>query len=238
MRAEVVVDLPEALTREFVRRFESDAVRGIEARGRFACALPGGSVAAAFFPTLAEASVDWSRVELFWGDERAVPPVDPDSNYGLAKRLLLDHVAVDPARVHRMAGETGDVVQAAEAYENEMVSVLGAAPSLDLVVVGVGPDGHVCSLFPGHPALREKARSVVAVSDSPKPPPKRITLTLPALARSNWICIVAFGAPKAAILREAIEVEASSLPVALLARSGPRVLYLLDEGAASALTRR
>src|SRR6185503_5871302 len=130
----------------------------VAARGRFACAVTGGSLATAFFPRLATAAVDWARLELFWGDERAVPPADPESNYGLARRLWLDRVQADPQRIHRMAGESSDLEAAAAAYGLEMTSVLGPRPALDYALLGVGPDGHVCSLFPGHPALRETER--------------------------------------------------------------------------------
>ena len=114
----------------------------------------------------------WDDVEFFWGDERAVAPDDPDSNYGLAKRLLLDAVGADPRRVHRIVGEGGDLEAAARVYEEEMVRVLGEPPRIDLVVLGLGPEGHVCSLFPGHPLLRERVRRVAAITDSPKPPPR------------------------------------------------------------------
>src|SRR5262249_31686708 len=119
MRPEGIVDAPEALTGAFVRRFEMAAQSAIAARGGVACALPGGSVANAFFPSLVGAAVDWKHVELFWGDERAVPPDDPEANYGLARRLWLDHVPLDPARVHRMRAEEPDLEAAAAAYAPE-----------------------------------------------------------------------------------------------------------------------
>lgn len=236
MSPEVIVDTPEALAGEFVRRFASAAREAIGTNGRFACALPGGSVANAFFPRLVGASVDWKRVELFWGDERAVPPSDPESNYGLARRLWLDHVPLDPARVHRMRGEDPDLETAAAAYAREMAVALGGRP-LDLVLLGMGPEGHVCSLFPAHPALRESSRSVVAIHDSPKPPPRRITLTLVPLTGATLVCVAAFGAEKAAVVREAVESVDSRLPVALAARAGTRALFLLDPDAASRLHR-
>ena len=237
MHPEVIVDAPEALAGPFVRRFETAARSAIAARGRFACALPGGSVANTFFPSLVGAAVDWKHVELFWGDERAVPPDDPEANYGLARRLWLDHVPLDPAQVHRMRAEEPDLEAAAAAYARELAGVLGGRP-LDLVLLGMGPEGHVCSLFPGHPALRETSRSVVAVRDSPKPPPRRITLTLVPLAGAGLVCVAAFGVEKAAAVREAVESPDSLLPVALAARAGARALFLLDRGAANGLGRR
>ena len=234
MPSEVIVDAPAALARVFAERFETAARHAIATHGRFACALPGGSVAEAFFPALATAAVDWRRVDFFWGDERAVPPSDPDANYALARRLWLDHVPLDPARVHRMRAEALDLDAAAAAYARELSAALGGRP-LDLVLLGVGPDGHVCSLFPTHSALGESTRSVVAIDDSPKPPPRRLTLTLVALAGVPLVCAAAFGSGKAAVVREAIEAPASPLPVALAARAGLRSLFLLDPEAAGLL---
>jgi 6-phosphogluconolactonase len=237
MSPEVIVDTPDALATLFVRHFESLVRDAIGAHGRFACGLPGGSVAEAFFPKLVAAAVDWKRVDVFWGDERAVPPTDPESNYGLARRLWLDHVPIDPARVHPIHGETPDLDAAAAAYAGELAAVVGQRP-LDLVLLGMGPEGHVCSLFPNHPALREATRSVVAIRDSPKPPPERITLTLAPLTGAALVCVAAFGAGKAAAVREAVEVQDSRLPVALAARAGARALFLLDAAAASRLSSR
>ena len=113
---------------------------------------------------------------MFWGDERAVAPDDADSNYGQVRASWLDRVAIPPERIHRMRGEQVDLDAAARDYEATLVSLLGAEPAFDLVWLGVGPDGHVCSLFPGHALLDEKTRLVAAIHDSPKPPPRRITL--------------------------------------------------------------
>ncbi|MGH9145841.1 MAG: 6-phosphogluconolactonase, partial [Vicinamibacterales bacterium] len=111
-------------------------------------------------------------------------------------------------------------------------TIAGSPPRVDMILLGVGPDGHVCSLFPGHPALDESSRLVVAVTDSAKPPPRRLTLTLPALAGTSLLVIAAFGNEKAAIVREALENPDSSLPVARAARQSRRTLFLLDPGAA------
>ena len=230
----MIVDARPALAMGFAGRFEAAARDAIAAHGRFACAVPGGSVARTFLPALAGATVEWPRVDVFWGDERAVPPDDPSSNYGLARRLWLDHVPLDPRRVHRIHGEEHDLEAAAGAYARELTRVLEGRP-LDLVLLGMGPDGHVCSLFPGHRALDESARTVVAIDDSPKPPPKRITLTLVSLAKAALVCVAAFGATKALAAREALESSASRLPVALAARAGERALFLLDADAASLL---
>jgi 6-phosphogluconolactonase len=235
MPPEIVTAAPEALARVFTERFAAEARTAIAARGRFSCALPGGSVAETFFPALAEAPVAWDRVDFFWGDERAVGPDDPDSNYGLAKRLLLDHVRTDPRRVHRIAGEAGDLEAAARAYEEEMVRALGDPPRIDWIVLGLGPEGHVCSLFPGHSLLRERARRVAAIDDSPKPPPRRITFTLVPLELAGTICVAGFGASKAEAIREAVERPESQIPVALAIRAARRTLVLVDPQAADLL---
>ncbi len=237
MQPEIVIDTPSALARIFAERFAAQAHTAMAARGRFSCALPGGSVAETFFPVLAQAAVMWDRVDFFWGDERAVAGDDADSNYGLAKALLLDPVRANPRRVHRMAGERLDVDAAARAYEEQMMAVLGDPPRIDIIVLGVGPEGHVCSLFPGHPLLRERVRRVAAIVDSPKPPPRRITLTMPALELAGIVCVAAFGDAKAGVIREALEETASALPVALAIRTAQRAIVLIDSPAAGLLRK-
>jgi 6-phosphogluconolactonase len=233
----VVIDTPEALARVFADRFAAEARAAITVRGQFSCALPGGSVAETFFPVLARAPVAWDQVEFFWGDERAVGPDDPDSNYGLAKRLLLDRVRADSRRVHRIAGEGGNLEAAARAYEEEMVRALGDPPRIHLIALGLGPEGHVCSLFPDHPLLRERVRRVAAITDSPKPPPRRITFTMLPLELAGTICVAGFGDSKAAAIREAVEAPDSQIPVALALRAARRALVLVDPAAASLLRK-
>jgi 6-phosphogluconolactonase len=238
MSLEPIVDKPEAIPEALARRFEDQARSALEARGRFAVAVPGGSVATACFPRLAACAVDWPRVELFWGDERGVPATDPDSNFALALTLWLDKVPLDPQRVHRLRGEREDLTAAAAEYEVELLRTLGDPPRLDLVVLGVGPDGHVCSLFPGASLLHERSRWVAAVHDSPKPPQRRLTMTLPALLAARDVVIVALGDAKAEVVKAALEDQGSELPVALVARRASQGLFLLDEAAASLLEGR
>ena len=230
MRPEIVVDMPEGLVRIAVERFGRLVHDAVALRGLFACALPGGSVAEALFPAFAQLSLPWERVHVFFGDERAVPPSDPDSNVGLARRLWLDRV---PARVHPMLTGPADLEAAAVAYTNELRTTLGDPPRLDLALLGMGPDGHVCSLFPNRTLPRD--RPVAVVRDSPKPPPTRLTLTMPVLAASRVIWAAAFGAAKAPIVREAVTHDDSRLPIAIALRSGPPSLFLLDPDAGSAL---
>ncbi len=228
MSIETIVAPPAELARVFAARV-AIAVRRAQVDGRsVSLVLPGGSVAEAFFPLLSLAPVDWARVEVFWGDERAVPPDDPESNYRLADRRLLSRVAVDRARVHRMPADAADLDAAARSYEAELERALGVPPRFDIVLLGVGPDGHVCSLFPGHRALRERARRVLPITDSPKAPPRRLTLTLPALEGAE-IYVAAFGAAKAEVMREALLTPESPLPVARAARAGRRAVFLSDD---------
>ena len=238
MRREIVVDKTLALGEVLAARLEEEGRRALAARGRFALALPGGSVATRFFPRLARLPLDWSAVDFFWGDERAVPADDPESNYGAARALWLAPARAPEARVHRMKADAADLERAARDYAEEMERALGRPPRLDLALLGVGPDGHVCSLFPGHALLAERARWVAAIEDSPKPPPRRLTLTLPTLAAAALVVIAALGRAKAEAMREAIEDPASPLPVALVARSAARAVVLLDPEAARLLGPR
>jgi 6-phosphogluconolactonase len=231
MAFETIVQPPSTLARTFVARV-SELARIAHTSGRpLTIALPGGSVAREFLPALAESALEWPHIHCFWGDERAVAPDDPESNYALADELLLRRVPIPAANVHRMPADDADLDRAAVAYERQLRAVLPHSPTFDLILLGVGPDGHVCSLFPGHAALNEATRLVVPITDSPKPPPSRLTLTLPALAGAE-IHIAAFGAEKAASIAQALHDQDSPLPVARAARGASRALFLLDAAAA------
>jgi 6-phosphogluconolactonase len=234
---ELEVDARETLAERFAAAFEEAARQATAARGYFACAVPGGSVAEAFFPSLVHATVDWTRLHAFFSDERAVPLEHPDSNAGLARRAWLDRVPVAPPQIHPLYRPGLELERAAAQAERDLVSLLGAPPRLDLALLGMGRDGHVASLFPWHPALREPG-FVLALRDAPKPPRERLTLGLAALGAAREIWIAAFGAEKAEAVREALEEPGSRLPVALAARSGPSVRFFLDPAAAGRLARR
>jgi 6-phosphogluconolactonase len=216
-------------------RLASLFARQAQSRVPCAVALTGGSVATTFYPEMSRTRCDWSRIAFFWGDERAVPPGHPDSNYGLARKLWLDPAGVPAASIHRMEAERPDIEGAARAYEDTLVRVAGDPPRLDLVLLGVGPDGHICSLFPGHALLAEERRYVAAVEDSPKPPPRRLTLTLPVLRAAQVLAVVAMGEAKAAVMREALDDPGSSLPVSLALRAAARAVVLLDPAAGRSL---
>ena len=230
MKPKVVVDGLPHLQRAFANDFQTRALDALAWRDRFIVGLPGGSVATAFFPLLATLAVDWTRVEIFWIDERAVPPDHPDSNYGAAAKLLLAPAGVPAARVHRMHGELPDLEQAAAQAAAELESLAGDPPILDLVLAGVGEDGHVASIF-GDGARQTGTHTVMAVYNSPKPPLRRLTLTLDVLARAGAVFIAAFGESKAVVMREALEEDRATTPVAELLRRAVSSVVLLDREA-------
>jgi len=212
---------------DLARRFVSQVEERFHQLGRLSIALPGGSAAEAFCPPLVAAKVRWRDVDVFWCDERAVPPDHPDSNYHLVHERLLSRVRIDPARIHRMPGDAPDLAAAAIEYEKRIIRASGAPPHLDVVLLGVGADGHVCSLFPDHAALDERSRLVLPIADSPKPPPRRLTLTLPAIAGA-LVVIAAIDVAKKAAIDEALRNPHSSLPVARAARGARQCVFLLD----------
>ena len=179
--------------------------------------LAGGTTPQRCYELLAHMDIEWGRVTILFGDERCVRPDHPDSNYRMARETLLDRVS--PATVHRMPAELGPD-EGAGLYAHIVASV---AP-LDVVTLGVGEDGHTASLFPGHPALKATAL-VVGIRDSPKPPPQRVTLTLPALQRARRVIILATGAGKADAVAKAKRGEVPSGMIA-----GAR--WLIDRAAA------
>ena len=231
MTARVIVDDIPKLALTCAAAFESTAAEVLARRERFVIALPGGSVASAFYPVLSALALDWTHIDIFWIDERAVPPDHPQSNYALTLRLLLAPARVPPVRIHRMPGELPDLDQAARRAADELQAVAGAPPQFDLVLTGVGEDGHVASVFPGRPEPREHNIPVIPIYDSPKPPARRLTLTLPVLASAGVLIVGAFGASKAAVMRDAIHTSHAATPIAELLRRARSSLVLLDREA-------
>lgn len=210
-----------------------------QADGRVpAVVLTGGGTGIGVLAALRDApardAVDWRRVDIFWGDERFVPLDDDERNEKQARAALLDSVPVDPARVHAMAasdGEFGDDVDAAAAAYTDLVA---DRPGFDVVLLGMGPEGHVASVFPESPAVYDE-RSVVAVRNCPKPPPTRISLTLPAIRTATEVWIMTTGVEKAPAVAMALGGAGEvALPVAG-ATGRARTLFLLDREAASRL---
>ncbi|HOL89549.1 MAG TPA: 6-phosphogluconolactonase [Anaerohalosphaeraceae bacterium] len=196
----------ETLAREVLSEFLSCAQRALREKGRFAVALCGGRTPRRFFEHLGQSSdaqkIDWKNVYWFWTDERAVSPSDAASNYHLATETFLKKLPIPPERVYRMEGEAADLQETAIRYEEKLQKVFdlqpGQVPSLDLVLLGVGTDGHIASLFPGSPVLSESRRMVQAVEGPDGR--KRLTLTVPVIQTAGSILVVLSGAEKAPIL--------------------------------------
>jgi 6-phosphogluconolactonase len=206
---------------------------------RFAVALAGGSTPRAAYALLATeefaARVDWSCVHVFWGDERCVPPDDPDSNYRMAREALLDKIPIPTENVHRMRGELPPD-EAAAAYQAELEAVLGAGGRFDLILLGMGADGHTASLFPGTAALHEGARWVVAHYVD-KLAAWRVTLTPAAINAAAQVTFIVSGAGKAERLREVLAgpYQPDVLPAQIVRPTDGRLLWLVDAAAAAHL---
>lgn len=193
--------------------------------------LTGGATPAVAYGNAAALEPDWSRTELWWGDERCVPPDDERSNFGMAKRTLLDNLAAQPAAVHRMRGELGRDA-GAEAYDRE----LGGLARFDLVLLGLGPDGHVASLYPDQPTLDETERRVLGAEAHLDPYVDRITLTLPMLRAARAVVFLVTGADKADACARAFGGEPSrSTPGSLVRAVSGTTTAVLDAAAAAKL---
>jgi 6-phosphogluconolactonase len=213
------------------------------ARGSASVVLTGGGIGTKVLEELAVApardAIGWRHLDIWWGDERFVPAGDPDRNETGARAALLDHVDADPARIHPMPGPDGpdgdDPDAAAARYASWLADAAGPegpVPAFDVLMLGIGPEGHVASLFPGLPALGD-ARPVVAVRDSPKPPPTRLSLTFPSIQAAREIWILASGEEKAdAVARALSGADPAQVPAAG-ARGTQRTLFLLDAAAAA-----
>ena len=245
-------DLFHAAAEEFVRA----ARTAIGAQGRFTVALSGGSTPKALYSLLATnyAGFAWNRIFLFFGDERHVPPTDPESNYRMVNESLLTKIAIPAENVFRVPAENPDAAAAAAEYEaqlrrffdlkSELKSELksgelksGEFPRFDLILLGLGPDGHTASLFPDSPALNEESRLVVA-NWVAKFNAHRITFTFPVLNRAAEVMFLASGADKADMVRQVLEGKNTPpLPSQRVQPSDGKLLWMLDEAAAAKLTR-
>ena len=196
-------------------------------------ALTGGTTPRRAYELLAESVEDWSGVEVWFGDERAVPPADPESNFRLVEESLLARAAIPADQVNRVRGELG-AEAAAALYAAELRRRLplaaGRVPVLDVVLLGIGEDGHVASLFPHHPALETRGRACVAVLDAPKPPPERVTLTLDVLQAAREVFVLATGEGKRRAVTAALAGPDPATPASLLGDG--RVELVVDHAAA------
>ncbi|MGQ9836514.1 MAG: 6-phosphogluconolactonase [Cyanobacteriota bacterium] len=225
---------PEGLA--FVQRaiqiWQQMAATAIQKQGRFAVALAGGSTPKKLYAALAETEgIPWQQTWLIWGDERYVPPDHPDSNYCMVQQALLQRVQIPAEQVLPMPTQTGDPAQDASQYEAQLRQVFnGDWPQLDLVLLGIGEDGHTASLFPGTAALLVQDRWVTVGQKGEEP---RLTLTYPVLNQAEQVVFLVTGANKALILKEVLTTEAD-LPCQRVNPKG-RLLWLLDAAAAAQL---
>jgi 6-phosphogluconolactonase len=235
-------ETPEAVAERAADLFAEAAGDAIRARGRFRVALAGGKTPAFFHQILATAPwaglVPWASTHVFFGDERCVHECSPERNDLVAREVLFTVVNLPPENVHRIDTYHPD---GAAMYERELRHCFAAGPaeipSFDLLFLGVGPDGHTASLFPGRPELEEEGRLVVKVAGAPLPPPNRVTMTFPLLNRARLVVFLATGDNKADVVARAVAGD-RDLPAARIAPVEGRLVWLLDAGAASRLDHR
>ncbi|CAG8447683.1 28627_t:CDS:2 [Dentiscutata erythropus] len=227
------------------------SAESIEARDRFTVGISGGSLPKLLAADLKHRKdVKWDKWEVFFCDERIVPLEHEDSNYFLCKKELFDHVPIPPEKIHTIdpnlasenepKEEDDSIDPVAEDYEKQLIDVFAGAKSIkfpvfDLLLLGIGPDGHTCSLFPGHRLLDEGVLWVAYIGDSPKPPPKRVTLTLPVVNHARNVAFVATGSGKQDILYQIFEDPSSKLPSQLVKPTNGKLYWFLDDAASSKL---
>jgi len=233
----------EAIAAEARTAFVAAARDALAERGSFRVALAGGSTPRKLYALLVDAAVDWSRVEVFFGDERCVAPDHADSNFRMAREALLAHVALPRENVHRIPAEEADPRRAARLYESELRAAFGCGPDdvprFDLVLLGMGADGHTASLFPGTSALEERT-ALVAANWVEKLASARVTLTWRALNAARQVLFLVAGADKAAALREVLEgpSDVQRLPAQGVRPEAGQLVWLVDRAAAARLSAR
>jgi 6-phosphogluconolactonase len=240
----VVSEDAAALADAAARAIAAAAVDAVEARGRFTIALAGGSTPRATYERLARPPlcdrIPWDRTWVFFGDERAVPPDHRDSNYRMANEALLSKVPIPRAQIARVRGESDDLETAAADYGRRLAEVFGGKrselPRFDLILLGMGVDGHTGSLFPGSPVLKEVFRPVAAVHAGAASIPQRITFTLPVINAAAHVMFLVAGGEKAKVLKAVLGDTPSGLPAALVRPTRGRLTWLLDRPAAALLT--
>lgn len=237
----LIYETPEELAEAAARDFAAKAEAAIGERGRFAVALAGGSTPEASYEALARDyadKLDWSRLHVFFGDERTVPPHHEDSNYRMAQRTLLSHVTV--GSVHRMRGELPPG-EAAAAYEDELREFFepSEVPGFDLILLGIGEDGHTASLFPETAALDVTDRWVVA-NPVLKLETMRLTLTIPVINAAKAVTFLVAGESKAGTLREILEgdVDPRAYPAKFIRPESGELTWMVDRAAAEQLSKR
>jgi 6-phosphogluconolactonase len=221
------------------------AQESIVTHGRFTLALSGGNTPKKLYGLLASepyvSQIDWNLVEIFWSDERCVPPDSPDSNYHMAQEVLLSKVPIPANQIHRTPADEADRDAASETYAQEMRNVFGTngIPKFDLIQLGMGPEGHTASLFPHQASLHEQQRLVMPVS-VPKPPPARLTFTPPVLNAATHILFLVTGTDKEEAVQAVLEGDhqPDEYPAQIVQPSQGEVTWMLDTAAAAALKKR
>jgi 6-phosphogluconolactonase len=239
-----IVPDPPALFHAAADEFVRQATAAVRSKDRFTVALAGGSTPKALYSLLAtNTALPWDKMYLFFGDERHVPPDHPESNYRMARETLLSKVPIPASNVFRVSAENPDAGQAAQSYEQTLRQFFqtppGSLPRFDLILLGMGPDGHTASLFPGTKALQERSRLVVA-NWVEKFKTDRITLTLPVLNNAAVVMFLVSGQDKAKTLKEVLGGSQlpDLLPSKLICPTDGKLIWFVDQAAASALSGR
>lgn len=224
---------------EYIVRIANEAINNF---GRFTIALSGGTTPKKLYTLLGSepysSQIDWGRVDIFWSDERCVPPDDAESNFRMAQEVLLSKISIPAQQIHRMPADQQDRDAASLAYTREMQRTFGVdgVPAFDLIQLGMGPEGHTASLFPHQPSLHEQQRLVMPVS-VPKPPPARLTFTPRILNEARHILFLVTGKEKADAVHAVLESEyqPDEYPAQIVQPGRGEVTWMLDTGAASKL---
>lgn len=239
----LVLPTPDTLADEAAREVAALAQAAIAAHGRFNIALSGGSTPRALHQRLASAplrdTIDWERVVVYWGDERMLPPDDPESNFRMARETLLDHVPIPAAHIFPVPTVGGTLGGAANAYAETIVAQFGQElPQFDLILLGIGPDGHTASLFPRHPEPAAPGEAlVIPVTGSPKPPPERISFSYKLINAARTVLFLVAGADKATTVYEVLRgpLDRTRLPAQGVQPGSGELRWLLDAAAAREL---
>ena len=236
-----ILNTPQELSQAAAAEFISLASTAIRDHEKFSVALSGGSTPKSLYSVLATATLSWEKIFFFWSDERHVPPDHPESNYRMAKEALLSIVPVPPENIFRVRAEEKDANVVAKDYEEALRSFFGLRPGefprFDLILLGLGPDGHTASLFPNTAALNETKLLVVA-NWVEKFKANRITFTYPVLNNAACVIFLVSGADKADMVRTVLEDGRADLPSQRVHPVNGRLLWLLDKGAASKLSKK
>jgi 6-phosphogluconolactonase len=241
-----VLTTPQELFAAAAEEIVRAANQAVSERGRFSIALAGGSTPKSLYTLLAtnaRATLPWDRMFFFWSDERHVPPTDPDSNYRMAYEAMLSKVPVPPGNIFRVPAENPDAASAAKEYEATLRTFFqiepGQLPKFDVILLGMGPDGHTASLFPGTAGLQEKSRLVIA-NWVEKLKTHRLTFTLPVLNAARCVAFLVSGTDKAPVLRSVVEETqpGDQYPAKLVQPTDGKLIWFLDRAAASGLSQQ